>query len=240
MSPAQSPRAGFSLIETLAALAIASTIILAIGALVHQSVFFFDHGTRTIDETDALARGIDALAGDFAAARFVTEKAGPGRRAAFAGTPTSILFITGGGRAARPPGEEVVSLAVENGDGGSTELVRRRAAWPGPRQRMTDANPQDPVVLLKGTLTLSFSFSQRMPDGRLAWVTHWTGEAGLPHSVRLNLLDTESGADLTAPPEFPLYADAPPNCATGEAKCLSLAAKDAGPANPPAPGGARE
>jgi prepilin-type N-terminal cleavage/methylation domain-containing protein len=240
MSPTQSPRAGFSLIETLAALAISSTIILAIGSLVHQSVFFFDHGTRTIDETDALARGIDALAGDFAAARFVAEKTGPRRRAAFAGTPTNVLFIAGGGRAARPPGEEVVSLTIENGDAGATELVRRRSAWPGPRQRIIDASPQDPVVLLKGTLSLSFSFSQRMPDGRLVWGTHWTGETGLPHSVRLNLLDTESGADLTAPPEFPLYADAPANCATGEAKCVSLAAKDAGTANPPAPSGVRE
>jgi prepilin-type N-terminal cleavage/methylation domain-containing protein len=240
MSTAPSPRAGFSLIETLAALAISSTIILAIGGLMHQSVFFFDHGTRTIDETDALARGIDALAGDFAAARFVTEKAGPNRRAAFAGTPTSILFISGGGRAAQHPGEEVVSLSVESGDGGTTELIRRRAAWPGPRQRIIDANPQDAVVLLKGTLTLSFSFSQRMPDGRLVWVTHWTGETGLPYSVRLNLLDAESGADLTAPPEFPLYADAPANCATGEAKCLSLAAKDAAATNPPAPSGARD
>ena len=236
MSKVKTRRAGFSLVETLAALAVASTIMLALAGLVHQSVFFFDHGMRTVDQTDALARGIDALAGDFAAARFVTEKLGQGRRAAFAGTPTDILFISGGGRAARSPGGEVVRLTVENGEGGSTELVRRRAAWPGPRLRLAEASPQDPVVLLKGTLAISISFSPRMPDGRLAWVTHWNGETGLPHSVRLNLRDAESGADLTAPPEFPLYADAPANCATAAAKCLSLAAKDADTANPAAQG----
>jgi general secretion pathway protein J len=228
MHAAYSRQAGFSLIETIAALAVSSAIILGIGALIHQNVFFFDHGTHTVDQADELARATEALKRDFAGTRFVVEKSRQGSHAIFGGAPGSVLFITGGGRGTGPLGEEVVGLTVEDSDD-VTRLVRSRAAWPGPRMRVTEAALHDQVVLLKGKLDLSFSYSELMPDGTLAWYTHWNGSTGLPHSVRLNLRDSETGADLTEPPEFPIYADAPADCEDGEAKCLSLAANASKP-----------
>lgn len=258
-------RAGFTLVEMLAALAITSTIIVSIGMLVHQSVFFFDHGTRTIDRSEELALAIDSLTRDFGAARFVLQKTGKDAgiananlknanpdngnakglatkggeaknvKAAFTGTPASedgpakILFITAGGNGSRGWAEEVVSLTSEPGDG-MTRLVRRRAAWTGPRMKLEDAEPGDPVTLLKGDFSIDFSFSELTNDGRIVWHDTWTGELGVPRSVRVSFRDSEMDTDLLPGTEFRIHADAPVACASGKSGCLSIGGKGDGDA----------
>ena len=230
MTRAAKSRAGFTLIETLAALAITSVIILSTGGLLYQSVFFFDRGTRTVDQTEQLALAIDSLTRDFGAARFAVQNNGGSAKAAFIGTPAGddgpakIVFVTAGGKAAGPQGEEVVSMTVEPGDG-FKQLVRRRVAWRGPRMHLENARPGDPVILIKGKLSISFRFSELAKDGKLIWRDRWNGESGLPHSVRLNMRDDMTGADLLVGAEFPIHADASAACTAGKVDCLSLAAK---------------
>lgn len=228
MQADRSHRAGFTLIETLAALAIASTIILSTSMLIHQGVFFFDRGTQTIDQAEQLTLALDSLTRDFGAARFILQKSPDGLKVAFAGVPANenekarIIFVTAGGHGAGPGGEEVVSLTVETASNFS-QLVRRQTEWTGPGMRLADARPKDPVVLLNGRLAISFNFSELTPNGTLAWHDRWTDEASLPYSVRLNLRDGKTGADLMSPAEFLIYADAPAACSDGKANCLSLA-----------------
>src|SRR5258705_10127394 len=62
---------GFTLIEVLAALAIASVIIMASTALIHNVALFFDRGTRSVTEAERLMLAVERLAGDFSSARFV-------------------------------------------------------------------------------------------------------------------------------------------------------------------------
>ena len=91
---------GFTLIEALAALAIASVIIMASTALIHNVALFFDRGTRSVTEAERLMLAVERLAGDFSSARFVPRRTEQGTgAAAFAGEPTSIVFV-GAGRAA--------------------------------------------------------------------------------------------------------------------------------------------
>ncbi|WP_020175960.1 prepilin-type N-terminal cleavage/methylation domain-containing protein [Methyloferula stellata] len=231
MANSGTSRAGFTLVETLAALAIGSVIIFSTGALIHQSVFFFDRGTRTVDQSEQLALAIDSLTRDFGAARFVLQSDANGLMAAFTATSAGkdagakIIFVTSGGKAAEPQGEEIVSLAIEEGEG-FTQLVRRRAPWRGPRMHLEDAQPDDPVILLRGKFDISFSFSELADGGELIWRDDWTGETGLPHSVRLNLQDRTSRAAGLVGAEFPIHANAPTACAIGEIDCLSVAARN--------------
>jgi prepilin-type N-terminal cleavage/methylation domain-containing protein len=215
---------GFTLVEALAALAITSVIIGGTATLIHQVAFHFDRGARSMDRAEGLALASDRLAGDFGAARFVVWP--DDHTAAFEGGPANVSFISAAGVGAGLPGpraggEELVTLTVEETDG-VTRLVRRRAAWPGPRVHFGDLEPGDSVVLVEGKLDAAFAFAALGKDGKLAWSDAWTEKPTLPRLVRLTVHDRDTGADLL-PGEFLIHADAPSICAQDKADsgCLT-------------------
>jgi len=216
---------GFTLIEVLAALAIASVIIMASTALIHNVALFFDRGTRRVTEFERLMLAVERLAGDFSSARFVSQKAEAGAGGvAFAGEPASIVFVGAGRAASGSLDDDLISLAVER-EGEISRLVRRRATWPGPRERLEDVAAKDPVVLIEGTFDISFVFGRFAKDGALAWSANWSGEKALPQYVRLNLRDRTTGANPVGEADFLIRANAPASCGKADAAvaCLSVA-----------------
>ena len=222
---------GFTLVEVLAALAIASVIIMASAALIHNVALFFDRGTRAVTEAERLMLAVERLAGDFGSARFVWRRTEDGAAAAFAaerassGAPASIIFV-GAGRAVSNPSvdDDLISLTIEE-EGEVRRLVRRRATWPGPRARFEDVTPEDAVVLIEGRFDISFVFGRVTPDGALAWYASWAGERVLPNYVRLMLRDRVTGADLLGEADFVVRANAPAACGRADAgvACLTAA-----------------
>ncbi len=280
---------GFTLVEILAALAIASVIIMASAALTRNVALFFDRGTRDVGESERLMLAVDRLAADFGSARFVypagavapapdgrglpnlptagntasgsgavpagaaapaggavpasdTRPAGGAKQTVlFTAEPGKIVFVAAGGVAARGRGrgEEVITLTIENNDG-VTRLVRRRAPWSGPRDKIEDLPAEDPVVLIEGRVDIAFAFGRIAPDGSLTWSDVWSGESVLPRFVRVSVRDRATGADLLAAAEFVLRADAPPACAqeSATAGCLSgVSAPEKGPGAQAQPAG---
>lgn len=219
---------GFTLVEVLAALAIASVIIIACAGLVRNVAPYFDKGARGATEAERLILAVGRLAGDFGSARFVLRRTADGAAIAFAAEQASgerlasVAFVAAGGVATGSRDDELVSLTVErNGD--TRRLVRRRAIWPGQRTRFEDVPAQDPVVLIEGKLDISFVFGRIEPDGGLVWYSSWIGERVLPRYVRLILRDRITGADLLGEAAFVVRADAPAACGGSEAalSCLS-------------------
>jgi hypothetical protein len=213
----------------------------------HNVVFAFDRGTGRVSAGERLLLAADRLAADIGSARFVTQGTTAGALAAFVGQPTKITFIGAGmidparrqeeGVSAVP---EVVSLSVEDADG-TTQLVRRRAAWLDPRTRLQDVALRDEVVLVAGQFDAAFAFARVGPDGALTWNNSWAGETSLPRMVKLSLRDRASGIDLLGGAEFVIRADAPRACARAGAgvDCLSSSAgarPGSAPADPQAPG----
>jgi prepilin-type N-terminal cleavage/methylation domain-containing protein len=226
---------GFTLIEVLAALAIASVIIMASTALIHNVALFFDRGTRSVTEAERLMLAVERLAGDFSSARFVPRRTEQGTAAAaFTGEPASVVFVSAGRAASGSLDDDLLSLAVET-DGEVSRLIRRRATWPGPRARFEDVTPKDPVVLVEGKLDISFVFGRIEPNGALAWSDRWAGEKALPQYVRLNLRDRTTGATLVGEADFVIRANAPPACGQADAAvaCLSVATSTQGNAPDP-------
>jgi prepilin-type N-terminal cleavage/methylation domain-containing protein len=255
---------GFTLVEILAALAIASVIIMASAALTRNVALFFDRGTRDVGEAERVMLAVDRLAADFGSARFVypagavaaapdgrglpnlptagntasgsgavpaggaaaasdPRPAGGGQQTVlFTAEPGKIVFVAAGGVAARGRGEEVITLTVENNDG-VTRLVRRRAPWSGPRDKIEDLAAEDPVVLIEGRVDIAFALGRVAPDGSLTWSNVWSGESVLPRFVRVTVRDRATGVDLLAAAEFVVRSDAPPACGQegATAGCLS-------------------
>ena len=226
-------RHGFTLVEVLAALAIAAVIIAATSALVHNVALHFDHGTRGVSEGERLILAVERLAADIGSARFVTRMSEGSAALAFIGEPATaaqparMIFVSAGGVAANASGEEVVSLTAEQ-DEDVARLVRRRAPWLGPRTRFEDITLHDPVVLLEGKFLISFAFGRISQDNALAWSDDWRGQV-MPRFVQLKLRDRLTGADLLTGAEFVIRADASAGCAQagapgGSAACFSSAA----------------
>lgn len=224
---------GFTLIEVLAALAIASVIIMASAALVHNVALFFDRGTRQVTEAERLMLAVERLAGDLGSARFVSRRAqAGGPTVAFNGEPGGIVFVAAGRVASDSLDDDLIRLSVEQ-EGDVSRLVRRQAAWPGPPARFEDVAPKDPVVLLEGRLDISFVFGRFEPDGSLAWQTTWAGEKVLPHYVRLNLRDRTTGANLLGEADFVIRANAPAACGQPDAVVSCLAVATSAPGSAP-------
>lgn len=228
---------GFTLIEVLAALAIASVIIMASAALIHNVALFFDRGTRSVAEAERLMLAVERLAGDFSSARFVARRTEEGKAAvAFAGEQASIVFVSAGRAASGPLDDDLISLAVEQ-DGEISRLLRRQATWPGPRARFEDVMTKDPVVLIEGKLDISFLFGHFAPDGALAWSASWASERALPRYVRLNLRDRVTGANLLGEADFVIRANAPAACGQADAAVACLSVATSIPGNAPDPKG---
>jgi prepilin-type N-terminal cleavage/methylation domain-containing protein len=234
-------RSGFTLVEMLAAFAIASAIIFSTAALLHNLALSFDRGTSRVAGGERLAVVAERLATDLGSAAFVLQKTSAGPAAAFAGTSTKVVFIgVRGADAAAKRNEpqygsqEVVSLTVQGADE-TTKIVRRRAAWPGPRTPFQEVALGDDVVLLEGNFDATFAFARMTAEGALDWVDAWSGERMLPRLVKLKLLDRMSGGDLLGGAEFAIRADAPSPCAVADANVSCLSGVASPPATPGAP-----
>jgi prepilin-type N-terminal cleavage/methylation domain-containing protein len=221
--------AGFTLIEVLAAFAIASVIIMATATLIRDVAFHFDRGTRGVHDAERLMLAVERLSADFGSARFVLRSSEAGVAVAFTGEqagddrPAKIVFVGDAAVASGPPGAEIVMLTVEQ-DGDVMRLVRRRAAWRGPQMRFEDVVPQDPVVLIEGKLDIAFLFARITPERALTWYSSWAGEWMLPSFVRLILHDRATGRDLLGEADFAIRANAPAGCGRPNAAVACLAA----------------
>jgi prepilin-type N-terminal cleavage/methylation domain-containing protein len=245
-NPTRERRQGFTLVEVLAAFAVASVVIVATAALMHNLVLSFDRGTGRVDAGERLLLAADRLAADIGAARFVLQTTPAGKIAAFRGEPTRITFISAAlidpaRQDDDPVRSEIVSVTARGLDD-ATELVRSRARWSDPRMRIEDAVPQDDVVLLSGRFDAAFKFARVAADGALSWSSSWIAERSLPRLVKLSLIDRTSGIDLLGGAEFVLRADAPLACARASPslECLTGAAAGQPPPPPPPAGGARQ
>jgi len=233
--------AGFSLIEALAALALTTTIVIALSTLAGQWMRDWSRGFANLQSADLLEAGLERAAQDISAARYVTLAAGD-KTPFFEGAAGSVTFVRSAIGPGSPPRLEVVRIAEGRDDRGGA-LLRERAPF-APREPGGQARSfafGDKVALVRAPLRVSFAYAG--PDRN--WVAAWRGQQSLPDAVRIEVRDqanrvlsasTAISMKVTAAPKLEMQASAAahPNAAGAAASQSNSADADA----QPSPGGA--
>jgi general secretion pathway protein J len=194
MSSEAKGRAGFSMIEALAAVALTATIVMALSAVASQWLPNWRRGFAVLQQSDLLAVALERMSEDLSAAEYVTP-ASDARAALFEGDASSVIFVRSAIGPDSYPHLEVVRFADAKEAGGAA-MTRTRAAFApfaaGGGVRSFAFGDQVPLV--RAPLRVLFAYAG--PDR--VWLDSWKGRPGPPDAVRISVRDASAGGALAA------------------------------------------
>ena len=197
-----SSRAGFSLVEVLAALVVTTLLVLALTPLVGQMLATWARGSETAGIVELRTRGLVRLRVDLRHAIVWTGFGRTENLLSFRGNEASMSFPVAAGLGSGRDGLEMLSITVATSVDGRA-LVRRRAALVG----STHLSFIDPVILFSGPYRYVFSYFAR--GGEVT--PTWTDQHDLPSRVELQILD-RNNLLLSVPVALPVLASLSAGC----------------------------
>jgi len=208
----RSRSAGFTLIETLAALAIAGAIFAVIAEFAGRTLRNWHHGEATIAVMEMLTRGLGRLQLDLDSVVPMSPPGTDGSTVYFAGNASAMRFVAATGFGVGNRGVELLNISAKT-DHDDLLLVRERGPILNPAAQLSD-----PVVLMRGRIQIRFAY--RDAGGQVH--DSWGNRSDLPSAVLVQVLG-QDGA-----PVFPTAFVLPVPVSLG-ADCLV----DAGDVSPP-------
>ena len=198
--------AGFTLIETLVAVALMALVLSALANITSQWLPNWNRGMDRIQRSESISLGLQRIAADLAAAEYVPAN-GEQRRPLFDGSELSVTFV----RTALGPnagsGLDVVRIG-ETTDHRDLVTVRSRAPF-APLSPAASLSEQiqvgDPGVLLRAPFRLSFSYAGR----DRVWKSSWHEADRLPAAIRLTVRDVATERVLSVSTVASLHVEAP-------------------------------
>jgi general secretion pathway protein J len=178
---------GFTLIETLVALALMGLVLSALANLTAQWLPNWNRGLNRIQRSEMISIALQRLADDLAAAQSVPVSRDD-KQLLFIGSEQSITFVRTALGPNAGPGLDVVRLSETTDRDGLATVRSRMTFHPLPPQASLSDQLHfgEPVVLLRAPYHLSFAYAG---DDR-AWKTSWQDGEKLPVKVRLTVRDT--------------------------------------------------
>ncbi|HET7679578.1 MAG TPA: prepilin-type N-terminal cleavage/methylation domain-containing protein [Xanthobacteraceae bacterium] len=194
MKPAASaarsnPRAGFTLLETLAALAIAAAAFAVIVDFSMRTLRNWHRGDQAIAAMEMITRGIGRLQTDLAVSLPMSVPGGDGAAVLFKGDANGLVFAAATGFGTGNRGVELISVSAFQ-DREDIALIRNRGpvGYPQPELR-------DPVVLMRGRMRVRFSY--RDHNGKT--VPTWIEQPELPTVVAIEIFGAQGNPILPVP-----------------------------------------
>jgi general secretion pathway protein J len=204
---------GFTLIETLAAMALMGLIVSALATITAQWLPNWNRGFDRIQGSEAVSIALDRISADIGAAEYMRSDR-QAKTVLFDGSELSMTFArTSLGPNIRP-GLELVRIA-ETADRDGLVLARSRAAFVP--NAGAAPNFADPVVLLRAPYRVSFSYAGR---DRI-WKNSWRDAQTLPVAVLLTVRDaaTERTLPISRIAVIHVSASAESVCAQADGGC---------------------
>ena len=183
------PRAGFTLLETLAALAIAAAAFAVIVDFSMRTLRNWHRGDQAIAAMEMITRGIGRLQTDLAVALPMSVPGGDGAAVLFKGDANSVVFAAATGFGTGNRGVELISVSAFQ-DGEDIALIRNRGPVANPQPEL-----RDPVVLMKGRMRVRFSY--RDHNGKTA--PTWIEQPDLPAAVAIEIFGAQGNPILPVP-----------------------------------------
>lgn len=180
---------GFTLIEVLAALVLASLILVSLNMAMSAVGKGSDRTRRSLGEQSEIGAAVDVFGRDVARIAKIRAPAAPEQFAGyvFDGKSDSIVYPLREEAALPQPGLYLVRLSVRHQDG-ATVLLRERAPLPA-RGDTSLPRWRDPVVLLSGPYDIAFAYRAQRSGAR-AWTDGWTATEAMPEQIRLTVTNT--------------------------------------------------
>lgn len=197
---------GFTLIETLVALALMGLVLSALANLTAQWLPNWNRGLERIQRSELIGIALQRIGADLAAAEYVSANRGE-RRPLFDGSELAVTFV----RTALGPnaglGLDVVRVG-ETTDRLGFATVRSSAPF-RPLPLASSLSEQlhfgEPVLLLRAPFRLSFAYAGQ----DRVWKSSWHDSDKLPAAVRLTVRDAASERILSISTVTPIHVQSP-------------------------------
>jgi len=209
---------GFTLIETLVALALMGLVLSALANLTAQWLPNWNRGLERIQRSELIGIALQRIGADLAAAEYVSANR-DARRPLFDGSELSVTFVRTALGPNVGPGLDVVRVG-ETSDRGGLVTVRSRAPF-RPLPLASSLSEQihfgEPVLLLRAPFRLSFAYAG--PDQ--VWTSSWHDSDKLPATIKLTVRDAASERILSISTVTPVHVQSPAqgDCAQPEGVC---------------------
>jgi general secretion pathway protein J len=220
---------GFTLIETIVALALMGLVLSALASITAQWLPNWNRGVGRIQRSEAIGIALQRIGADLAAAEYVPANR-DSRRPLFDGTELSVMFVRTALGPNAGPGLDVVRLG-ETTERREFVTVRSRARFtplPPASSLSEQMHFADPVVLLRTPFRLSFAYAG--PDR--IWKGTWRGADKLPAMVRLTVRDATTERVLSVSTIAPVHVQLPSDCLRPDGSCDDKGKQDALPNTP--------
>lgn len=206
---------GFTLIETLVALALMGLVLSALANITAQWLPNWNKGLDRIQRSEMIGITLQRIADDVAAAQYVPVGSGE-TKPLFAGSERQVIFVRTALGPNAGPGLDVVRLS-ETSDRDGLATVRSRMGFrPMPPESASDRlHFSEPVLLLRAPYQLSFAYA----GDDQAWRNSWQDSEKLPSRVRLTVRDSSNGRAISTVTTIHVQSSAKGECKQADGKC---------------------
>jgi general secretion pathway protein J len=209
---------GFTLIETLVALALTGLVLSALASITAQWLPNWNRGVDRIQRSEIVGIALQRIGADLAAAEYVPPDRDR-KRPLFDGSELSVTFV----RTALGPnagtGLDVVRVG-ETTDHGELVTIRSRTSFrplPPGSSLSEQIHFSDHVVLLRPPFRLSFAYAGQ----DMIWRNSWHDAEQLPTAIKLTVRDAASQRILSVSTVTPVHVQLSADCALQKTECSS-------------------
>src|ERR1700728_1010963 len=206
---------GFTLIESLVALALMGLVLSALANLTAQWLPNWNRGLDRIQRSEMIGITLQRISDDQAHRQYVRPSRSD-KQPLFAGSEQSVTFV----RTAIGPnagiGLDVVPLSESSDPGGLVTVRSRMPFHPLPPEAASDQlHFGEPVLLLRAPYRLSFAYA----DEDQQWQSSWRDSEKLPAKVRLTVRDASNARAISTVASIHVQSSAQGDCKQGDGKC---------------------